>query len=84
MDILCTETFDVALIDYNMPYLIGPEVAQKYREQESADQHLTIIALTASALLEDHERCRAAGMDDVLSKPVRRNHLLEVLANVFL
>ena len=69
LEILQSDRFDVALIDYNMPHYTGPEVAAAFREKEPPDQHLIMIALTASALVDDHERCRAAGMDDVTLNP---------------
>jgi CheY-like chemotaxis protein len=66
------EAFDLLLLDIHMPELDGFQVAQAVRELErTAGGHLAIIALTARARKEDRERCRAAGMDDFLAKPIQ-------------
>jgi len=71
----------VVLMDLMLPAMSGIEAARIIRKRER-DEHrppVYIIALTASVLQEDRERCLAAGMDDYLSKPVRRNKLAEIL-----
>ena len=65
--------FDLLLLDIHMPELDGFQVVRAVREQEqSTEGHLPVIALTARSRKEDRERCLAAGMDDFLTKPIRR------------
>ena len=71
--------FDLILMDCQMPVMDGYEAAEKIRQQETGDRHIAIIAMTASALEEDRDRCLAAGMDDFMSKPVRKQALEQVL-----
>lgn len=61
--------YDVALLDYNMPGLTGPEVTESYRETEAYDQHLPILATTAHGFEVDRHTCESAGMDSMLIKP---------------
>ena len=67
--------FALVLTDLHMPEMDGYQLAAAIRAEQSALQHTPIIALTANALLEEEERCRAAGMDAYLTKPVRLPHL---------
>ncbi len=68
-----TGKFDLVLMDCHMPELDGPGATRQIRQQEANGNHLHIIAL--SAALEDRDKCLAAGMDDFLSKPVRKADL---------
>jgi CheY-like chemotaxis protein/HPt (histidine-containing phosphotransfer) domain-containing protein len=70
---------DLILMDCQMPVLDGYETTQILRQQEGISRHTIVIAMTASALPEDRDRCFAAGMDDFISKPVRKEELLLVL-----
>ncbi|HJQ27057.1 MAG TPA: response regulator [Blastocatellia bacterium] len=72
--------FDVVLMDVQMPEMNGFEATALIRERErAAGGHTPIIALTASALKGDRERCLEAGMDDYLSKPIRKEELFQVI-----
>ncbi|MNP62643.1 Sensor histidine kinase RcsC [compost metagenome] len=61
-----------------MPVMDGYEATRRIR-QSGRWPDLPIIALTANALPDERERCRAAGMDDYLAKPFRREELVALL-----
>ncbi|MCL5126462.1 MAG: response regulator, partial [Deltaproteobacteria bacterium] len=78
LDLLDKEQFDLILMDVSMPELDGYETTRKIRKiEEQTGRHITIIAMTAHALMEDRGRCLAAGMDDYVSKPVNIKELFE-------
>jgi len=78
---LAQQSFDVVLMDVQMPEMDGFAATARIRQQEQGTgQHLPIIALTAHALKGDQERCLAAGMDDYISKPFQPEDFYEVLA----
>jgi CheY-like chemotaxis protein/HPt (histidine-containing phosphotransfer) domain-containing protein len=66
-----TGGFALLFTDLRMPELDGYGLTAAIRAEETGGQRTTIIALTANALPEESARCRAAGMDDYLVKPVR-------------
>lgn len=73
---------DLVLMDVHMPVLNGLEATRQIREHERAHElsPIPIIAMTASALTRDREDCKAAGMNDFISKPVKRQDLDTALA----
>ncbi|MGK7912024.1 MAG: CHASE2 domain-containing protein [Synechococcus sp.] len=79
MTALTSQEFDLILMDCQMPVMDGYEATLTIREQEAGEQRIPIIAMTASALEDDRDRCLAVGMDDFLSKPVRKRDLQAVL-----
>jgi CheY-like chemotaxis protein len=77
--------FDLVLMDVRMPKMNGLEATRRIRQSERQDgrgAHMPIVALTAHAMVEDHRRCLAAGMDGYLSKPVRIDELDAALRRV--
>lgn len=71
--------YDVILMDVRMPDMDGLEATRLIRARADIPQP-RIVAMTASVFAEDREACRAAGMDDYLAKPVRRDELVGALA----
>jgi signal transduction histidine kinase/CheY-like chemotaxis protein len=62
--------FDLILMDVQMPEMTGLQATQQIRREEALGAHVPIVAMTASAMSEERDRCLAAGMDDFISKPV--------------
>ena len=73
-------SFDLVLMDVQMPHVDGLEATRIIRKQEEVTgMHQPIVALTAHAVKGDQERCEAAGMDGYLAKPIRPEQLDAVL-----
>ncbi|WP_233992774.1 hybrid sensor histidine kinase/response regulator [Salinibacter altiplanensis] len=73
------QTYDVILMDVQMPEMDGLEVTRRLRNEDLPGEQPYVVALTASATEEDRRRCLDAGMDAFLSKPIRRDDLAGVL-----
>ena len=71
--------FDAVLMDCRMPVLDGFDATRAVRAAEAPGTRVPIIAMTASAIEGERERCIAAGMDDFVTKPVDPEHLARVL-----
>jgi CheY-like chemotaxis protein len=87
VEITATESFDVVLMDVEMPIMNGFEAtaAIRARETEAGGRRIPIIALTAHVMQGDRERCLVGGMDSYASKPIQPNELfatIEALLNV--
>jgi two-component system sensor histidine kinase/response regulator len=79
------ETFDVVLMDMQMPEMDGYEATstiRKLEREQMANTHTPIIAMTANAMKGDKERCLEAGMDGYVSKPVKRKLLFTEIERV--
>jgi CheY-like chemotaxis protein len=83
LEALERETFDLVLMDVQMPDVDGLEAAATIRQRERrTGAHLPIIAMTAGAMQGDKERCLEAGMDAYVSKPVNVNELFTAIERV--
>jgi CheY-like chemotaxis protein len=67
--------YDAVLMDCQMPVLDGFQATEQIRRLPAPLNTIPVIALTASALASDEQRCRAAGMDEFLTKPIRPQRL---------
>ena len=85
VEAVAEQSFDLVLMDCQMPVLDGFEATRQIRELEAKgirchpSGHIPIVALTANAIRGDQARCLAAGMDDYLTKPFEDALLLEVI-----
>jgi CheY-like chemotaxis protein len=70
LEAVTRQRYDVVLMDVEMPGLDGLEATRRIRADLPADRQPTIVAMTANVLPEDRERCRQAGMDDYVAKPI--------------
>jgi CheY-like chemotaxis protein len=76
------QTYDVVLMDVQMPEMDGLEAARRINAQWPNGERPRIVAMTANAMQGDREMCLAAGMDDYLTKPIRVERLVEALNHV--
>jgi CheY-like chemotaxis protein/HPt (histidine-containing phosphotransfer) domain-containing protein len=72
------KTYDLILMDIQMPGMDGMETTARLKQLNVADLP-PIIAMTAYAMREDRERFMAVGMDDYLAKPIRANQLISIV-----
>ncbi|MDP3233162.1 MAG: ATP-binding protein [Myxococcales bacterium] len=78
-----TGTFDLVLMDRHMPELDGLEATRRWRAHEATvGQRLAIVGITASAMQQDLDACREAGMDDVMTKPLAFDTLRALVLSV--
>lgn len=83
LEILERESFDLVLMDVQMPVLDGLSATAALRERErDSGQHLPVVAMTANAMKGDRERCMDAGMDDYVSKPIEPAELYRVVESI--
>ncbi len=73
--------YDLIFMDCQMPKMDGYTATKYIREQEGENKHIPIIAMTAHVLPEEKEKCRAAGMNDYLSKPIKFEEMDELIVH---
>ena len=80
IDLLGKASYDLVFMDCHMPEMDGYEATVSIRQAEKASgKHLSIVAMTANAMQGDREKCLSAGMDDYITKPIRREAIQEML-----
>jgi len=84
LELLETKTFDVILMDIHMPVKDGIETTLEIRNSGKAWADTVIVALTADPDYQQKRVCRNIGMNDALSKPVKRQELLDVMQRVLM
>ncbi len=78
-----TRSFDLVLMDVQMPEMDGLEATRMIRAREKkSGGHVPIMAMTAHAMQGDRERCLAAGMDEYIAKPIRAQQLFDKIATL--
>jgi CheY-like chemotaxis protein len=79
LDAFRRQAYDIVLMDIHMPDMDGIEATRRLLAERAPGQQPYIIAITAAAMREDRERCRAAGMHNFISKPVKVEELVGIL-----
>lgn len=82
VDSVSRQTYDVVLMDVQMPEMDGLEAARRINAAFPGEDRPRIVAMTANAMQGDREMCLNAGMDDYIAKPIRVPVLIEALLNV--
>jgi len=71
--------YDLVFMDCQMPEMDGYEATRRIRHLGNSSGHTPIVAMTAHTMQGDHEKCLSSGMDDYISKPIRRENLLDMI-----
>jgi len=79
IDSIERQTYDVVLMDVQMPEMDGLEASRRITQRWPPGQRPRIVAMTANAMQGDRDECMAAGMDDYVTKPIRVDALVEAL-----
>jgi signal transduction histidine kinase/ActR/RegA family two-component response regulator len=79
LDALERQTYDLVLMDCQLPGIDGYETTRRWRQREAGGRSIPIIAVTAHAMRGEREKCLAAGMDDHIAKPFRLDELAAIV-----
>jgi PAS domain S-box-containing protein len=79
LEMLKLAPYDIVFMDCQMPVMNGYEAVTEIRKQRGPNQHVVIVAMTAEAMEGSRERCLDAGMDEVITKPVKQLDFLQAL-----
>src|SRR5262249_38704670 len=79
LETLQHETYDIILMDVQMPEMDGLATTRRIRSEIAPNQQPCIIAVTANVVREEREECFSAGMDDYISKPIDPRQLIAAL-----
>ena len=82
IECVARQTYDVVLMDVQMPEMDGLESSRRIVARWPARSRPRIVAMTANAMQGDRELCLAAGMEDYVSKPIRQDELVAALMRV--
>jgi len=82
VEALTHKRYDIVLMDVRMPEMDGLEATRQIRRLMPADAQPKIFALSAAIGLDERQECLSAGMDSFLAKPVQREQLVEIFAQV--
>ena len=83
LNVLKLQEYDVVLMDIQMPDMDGEQATIEIRKQFPNEQQPRIVAMTANAMSEDHQRYLDNGMDDYLVKPFKMDNLVKSLMNCY-
>jgi CheY-like chemotaxis protein len=82
LDSVRRQTYEVVLMDVQMPEMDGLEASRRITRDMPPDDRPKIVAMTANAMEGDREMCLAAGMDDYIAKPIRVDALIDALMSI--
>ena len=83
LEVLKSQSFDLILMDCQMPNMDGYECTRAIRTNEiKSGLRVPIVAITANAYEEDKQRCLIVGMDDFIAKPINSDDLYTVIGNL--
>jgi two-component system sensor histidine kinase/response regulator len=74
-----TSPFSAVLMDFHMPEMDGLDTTKELRRREGKGRRTPVIAMTASVMEEDRQKCMAAGMDDFMAKPIQMEEISRML-----
>lgn len=80
LEVLRVDPFDLVFMDCEMPEMDGYDATRAIRQLSDGKGEIPIVAMTANAMPSDRERCTTAGMDDYITKPVRKEEIERVIA----